>query len=1103
MEDLFRFHTIRPPSEVDDKRAIKLDQATQFVQDLRQALTSQGLPIKILRYLVRLVAYHFIKDGYTDSIESLNFGKELKQLGEVFSATEAIHSMRDQTSSRTPLPELRKPPLKRGSRGDIVKALQRRLNELGFKAGEIDGIFGDMTKSAVCDFQRQANITVDGKVGINTWQALQEFNDEEQEIDLSNLAIFLDDIERVIEQVTGMAASEIVEQETFRNDRNNASDAIIAIKLLQTEHSKPLADLVSALRLINLIERVSIRDTALQKISSLENLRAQLELPLKLPSSIFPLPQPKTTVEPSNRVIDNGSNNEELNSAREAVDRLNNVIEELMELKPEAFVEYRLPDSPHNNGAPDGNNSPSGDDGSISFFTLKPEVSSQLSEETQQALVEMSLDATEVPFDQVVSRFMDELNKNLRTIARLEPERPGEVAVLIGTSLFTLPTDSFGLIEDNTASIPITHASIRPAGVADLLIVKQQLKGYEAREIAHVENVLKGETKEREHRRATTTEEFFFTESETTSEEENELQSTERFELKNQVEDVVKQDRKLEAGVNVTARYGFALEVQGYAKGAISNSRQKSTQRASKYAVEVTSRAVSKIAERVKEQYTLRTTQEIEETNHHELHAENDHVVGMYQWIEKVYEAQVFNYGRRTMYDFIIPEPAIFVIEALKQDYAKATNIEKPKELDLHPWQLSIRNYINYVKEYDVTDVDLPPEEFITVSHVFKNSLYDSPVPEKRNTDGDGDTSASSQTKENKLGVFADAGLVTIPSGYEAVYGSVTVNVTVLPITVGSVNGDPVSRTPRPTVNGTIGNKSYTMSPASKFYFQTNLDNVKNNLPVAISTHETSSYSASIIVKCKRTEHGLDAWKLNTYKLIVQGYEKKLSEYEEKLAVLQAQAGVEISGRHSEANRKLERDELKKYCISFFTKQHFDLFDAVEQSDDSEFSQIDLDEAEKEGRYIRFFEQAFEWENMTYTFYPYFWGRKGEDQKGERMKYWVERFNHQDTDPRFEDFLKAGACRAVVPAREGFEAAIQHFMDTGETWNGGELPDVTSNLYVPIVEEIREQLNAPGDEVPQGEPWEVRVPTRLVYLRQDSSLPKWEKNAEGNWVPNN
>src|SRR5689334_20407342 len=49
-------------------------------------------------------------------------------------------------------------------RGDDVRALQARLNLLGFNAGRTDGIFGDRTDRAVRDFQRNVGLPVDGIV---------------------------------------------------------------------------------------------------------------------------------------------------------------------------------------------------------------------------------------------------------------------------------------------------------------------------------------------------------------------------------------------------------------------------------------------------------------------------------------------------------------------------------------------------------------------------------------------------------------------------------------------------------------------------------------------------------------------------------------------------------------------------------------------------------------------------------------------------------------------------------------------------------------------------------------------------------------------------
>ena len=64
--------------------------------------------------------------------------------------------------------------LKNGSRGELVKALQTRLNEQGYGAGTADGIFGSNTEQAVKALQSAAGIATDGKVGKNTWTALLE-----------------------------------------------------------------------------------------------------------------------------------------------------------------------------------------------------------------------------------------------------------------------------------------------------------------------------------------------------------------------------------------------------------------------------------------------------------------------------------------------------------------------------------------------------------------------------------------------------------------------------------------------------------------------------------------------------------------------------------------------------------------------------------------------------------------------------------------------------------------------------------------------------------------------------------------------------------------
>ena len=62
--------------------------------------------------------------------------------------------------------------LRRGSRGDEVVTLQKKLKQWGYYEGAVDGIFGPGTEKAVLYFQRKNGLAADGVVGTKTAAAL-------------------------------------------------------------------------------------------------------------------------------------------------------------------------------------------------------------------------------------------------------------------------------------------------------------------------------------------------------------------------------------------------------------------------------------------------------------------------------------------------------------------------------------------------------------------------------------------------------------------------------------------------------------------------------------------------------------------------------------------------------------------------------------------------------------------------------------------------------------------------------------------------------------------------------------------------------------------
>ena len=103
-----------------------------------------------------------------DEIRSFQQERGLHVTGELNDATaraieEARWKLGDRSLYLQPSPMMR---------GDDVAALQSRLTEMGFHCGRVDGIFGEMTESAVKDFQKSVGVKVDGKCGPATIIAL-------------------------------------------------------------------------------------------------------------------------------------------------------------------------------------------------------------------------------------------------------------------------------------------------------------------------------------------------------------------------------------------------------------------------------------------------------------------------------------------------------------------------------------------------------------------------------------------------------------------------------------------------------------------------------------------------------------------------------------------------------------------------------------------------------------------------------------------------------------------------------------------------------------------------------------------------------------------
>jgi hypothetical protein len=690
-------------------------------------------------------------------------------------------------------------------------------------------------------------------------------------------------------------------------------------------------------------------------------------------------------------------------------------------------------------------------------FYLSLKAFQGLSEESQNLLKDLKLEPRRINPVKAVGLIEQEMS-NISSI--LESELIPKKLIAFGGVYLDLNKfkQSIGFLDITKPVEELLRQCSYQAGIGDLLMVKQTLKAYELSEFAHVENVLAGESREREHRRLNLREEIGIVETERETEKERDLQSTERNELQNEAEKTVKSQFELEAGLQVSGSYGPAFSFSASLNASYSTTTEETQRKASSYSREVTEKTAERTRERIREEQRRRVLEEIEEINKHKVdnsNATHGHVRGIYRWLNKIYDAQVFNYGQRMMYEFIIPEPAAYFLYALVDNPPKDMELDKPepptyKLSPLKPSNLKRTNYHDYVSEYEVTNAPVPPPQFQTVVYFDKQDA-------------------------SEVSNFGRAGKIEVPTGYAA-YAAIVQKDFIF--NKGSTDYDT-----RLMIGGQLLDSFSGIM--SVFFSSTRV----KELSIAYDLMNIRSFALGIDVFCRLTSEGFAKWQHDTYEAIMQAYLQQKADYEEKLAAQAIQQGIQILGRNPLENRMLEREELKKLVIMMLTGSPYIGFNSFYARAEPV---MNVQNACKSGSFIRFFENAFEWNNMLNVFYPYFWGRKAK---------WISALHLNDPDPDFAAFLKAGAARVQVPVRPGFERAVAHFCQYGSIWEGNDIPLRDDDLYVPIVDEITENLGKLDEGVPypeDSEPWEVTVPTSLVVVQNLEEIPGISDILTGN-----
>lgn len=658
-------------------------------------------------------------------------------------------------------------------------------------------------------------------------------------------------------------------------------------------------------------------------------------------------------------------------------------------------------------------------------------------------------------------------------------------------------------LEPGTNRIPLY--GVKRVGVLEYKRVEQRICCYVAGEVSHIENVMAREYREKTSRTLTRSETIQEDTQEREVENLKDTTSTDRHEMNSEVSQVLQEEQSRQIGVNAGGNFQynggmfnagvFANTNMNFTNSSSQNTAVKTAQA---FAKEVVEKATQRIVEKVSSKRTSRMLREYEETNKHGFDNTlgDKHVTGIYRWVDKIYENTLVNYGKRLLYDFMVPEPSKnFKHWMQKSKSSKTFTLTEPKklssfgieitsfknlkgqEIGKSEW-LSINkfNYADAAAEYGA-DVDPCPDEYISIGKSFSENPAN-PV----------------QKWDERLGSYAYE--IEIPEGYACVdywgnYGH-------------TYSYD----------TGKWGSEAVLKVDTDWFWFnkpahwKLNFNNyftrwsnhhiwLYKKLPISISTFNVGGFSFNITAGCRLTQEAYQVWQQKTYIAILTAYKKRLEEFNNAKAVVDAaNENVQTDYKFNPmTGRAIEQRELKRLCIELMLEPFNKKSGRYNYVDDPCLTELNYkirrdSGFEEHAEYTRFIEEAFQWDLMSYHLYPYYWAGEAD---------WHQLIKESSTsDELFQAFLQSGMARVTVPVRMDYEFAVTYLLNTGKVWNSKNVIATGANnpLYLSIADLLK------YDEGKPEATWHTRIPTALTIIQTDSS-PLNDQGLPCEWTMKN
>jgi len=609
--------------------------------------------------------------------------------------------------------------------------------------------------------------------------------------------------------------------------------------------------------------------------------------------------------------------------------------------------------------------------------------------------------------------------------------------ILLPANAFPLPP----LVEiQSTLSPPeLSKGWIEPYSMGDLHMVCQKLLRYERGEIAHIENIMAGEKKK--IKRKKTHREMDYHQ---TSHNGEELIRNDASDANN---NLLEETRRAIAEKTVTNNYDNYQTTYGPPTQATINGKwevlttqgaQPAQMDATRFARDILNKSVSRLTRTMQTFRSSSTFNEVQEQVNSTVDNTNNPLnrLCVYYWLNKIYRATVLNYGNRLMLEFVLTKPAQYYIA--QQTLLNADNVAKPTSLaqrGIHSFAgINAQNYARLAAVYEVADITPPPSTRMLIT-------------------------SSLRSGEEKQ--------IAIPVGYSVVDAAVTV-------------APPSVSAPLVLVGQEIfnGSAAVALKPVATKTFGEELQIAVAVMgtTLSVSPPSTNEVLVNVTLSCEPTKNATAQWSIKTYNALLQGYQKKLAQYRE---YSNESAASSTAIRSPLAIQKIEREEIKRGCL-------FVLFERLSKLTGYQVSQVNADNLgaflASEAHYQQFFEESFEWEEMTYRFFG--------NLHGPATHLPIE---SKEQAP-FSAFLTADIARVFLPVRVSAEMAVLYFLSCGNIWSDANYFAPINEDEIGLVNEIKKyhtQQTRPVTSSPKhvGDSWEFVVPTNMQIIGADCAAP--------------